>query len=330
MSHFNNVNLSQPRVWKMVKRLFFFLSIPLLALAAVMLTAPAAAQTTYEAGLLIQFPNSASVAPCVLFETSPINGLDLLALTQLDIEKSGSQVCDISGVTGCTASNCNCEPSYSWTFWKQSNGQWGSSPSDPSTASIQNGDVVAWVWGTGSPPEDDYTFAEICGNEEEATSTATRTGTNTLTPSVSVTSGPSPTPTISPTTGPSPTITSTLQYIVIIPLSPTPVPTASEFPTLANVPGAGPASLAQKYYKTAAARPSTATITPLSNRAPSMTPVPPTATSQPTATLTLTPTPGLIARIQATPLMKRGVWGILGGAGLVLIVVLVLILIKRR
>jgi hypothetical protein len=187
-------------------------------------------QQPNRAGLVVRFGDGHAQTVCVSFTEERITGYDLLNRSGFNViadvsSSMGAFICKI-GNDGCNfpqedcACKFNTEQKY-WSYWLLRNGAWEYSNFGASNASVINGEVQGWVWGTGSnnatadskPPV--FTFDQICAMTNETpiapTSTPTYTPqpTFTSTPSfASIVTGGQPLPTN--TTEPSPTATEVL------------------------------------------------------------------------------------------------------------------------
>ncbi len=153
-----------------------------------------------RAGLLVVSGDSVT-ATCVGFDELEITGLDLLDRSGLAVVQQGSglgtAVCSIEGV-GCADANdcwCQCRGSSCsyWAYFTLEGGAWRYSAVGASQRKVHDGDVDAWVWGSGgigaanAPPA--TSFEEICPPEvaPEPTSTPVPASTGEESP----TAGPS-------------------------------------------------------------------------------------------------------------------------------------------
>lgn len=194
------------------------------------------AQTSNQAGLVIQFPDGRVETACVAFDDDAITGLDLLNRSGLTVNVDystglGATVCKI-GEIGCDApgESCFCQcmgaPCYYWNYWTLEDGQWSYSPLGASSHLLSNGDVDGWVWGQGKEPPEIMSFEQICGFEAavEAFASPLDTPTRAPAPRPTLVHTPSPTATSPPSPLPSPT-----SQVSTAPLSPTPTPVSKVF-----------------------------------------------------------------------------------------------------
>lgn len=142
----------------------------LLLWAAPVIASPAAqSPETQHAGLVIVHAEGRVITQCVAFDTPTLSGLELLqragvALT-LDAGGLGAAVCALEGA-GCPSSDCFCAckgaPCAYWTYHRRAGDvAWGYSNLGAATTTVRNGDVDAWVWGSGASPPD-VDFSTIC------------------------------------------------------------------------------------------------------------------------------------------------------------------------
>jgi len=211
----------------------------------------ASAQEPNQVGLVIDFGNGAVTTRCVTFSEAEISGYDVLQrsgvpLVAQEVGGMGVTICDIGGVSGCSASDCFCEcQGMTCTYWRYyhlEGGAWQYSPIGASAYAVQPGDVEGWAWAEEDansgiePPV--ISFDQICATSSEPPATeapltsmptvpAIKTATPTLTLSPTATRFPSPTltPTPQPIATASPVMTSATRR------SPTsPPPTATSLP----------------------------------------------------------------------------------------------------
>ena len=221
---------------------------------------PAQAQSLYQAGLIVQFPDGRVETACVEFSEGEITGVDLLnrsgLLVLLDYSSGlGAKICKI-GETGCNYPGedcfCRCQglPCAYWNYWLLKDGQWAYSPLGAGSRRLGDGAVDGWVWGDGGQPPPLLSLDEICQAEIKATEATDLAFTSPLeTPTARPTAIQTPQPTAQPTATQAllPTATSPAS-----PLSPptarptameTPQPTAQPTATRAPLPTAtSPAS----------------------------------------------------------------------------------------
>ncbi len=197
------------------------------------------AQTSNQAGLVVEFGDGSLFTACIAFEGEHISGYDLLARSGLSLETAfdpsqGVAVCKIES-DGCPSDDCFCQMPEYWSYWNLGGGGWNYAGSGASTNRLGNGDVDGWSWGAGSPPPV-MAFNQLCAPpppppptstiapEPQPSDTPEPEPTRTPEPQPSDTPEPEPTPSgtfIPPTYTDIPTFTSVAD-------SPTPSPTASQ------------------------------------------------------------------------------------------------------
>ncbi len=137
------------------------------------------AEGPIRVGLYVQFEDGSSLTRCVELDAAnyPVGeeatGLDVLRQSGLDLifetgSGFGAKICKL-GKTGCDypAEDCFCRcqgtPCQYWTYWYAAEGQWKYSAQGASSHTVKDGDVEAWVWGSGkSSPPADVLAAGIC------------------------------------------------------------------------------------------------------------------------------------------------------------------------
>ncbi len=209
------------------------------AFVAVSLTrVSASAQEPNQVGLVVDFGNGTVATRCVVFNEAEITGYDVLQRSGLplvaqEVGGMGVTICDIGGVSGCSASDCFCEcQGMTCTYWRYyhlEGGSWQYSPIGASAYTVQHGDVEGWAWAeedtsSGTQPPV-ISFDQICGSNNAPTATEVPP---TPMPTVREATTPPPTMTPSPvaTMAPSPTPTPTRQG------TPTPVPAIASATTI--------------------------------------------------------------------------------------------------
>jgi hypothetical protein len=147
-------------------------------LGAVSSIGEAQADGPNRAGLVVGNGDSFAVT-CVEFDEPEITGLELLNRSGLPVVQQGSglgtAICGIQNI-GCSNPNdcwCQCHGttcSY-WAYFNLEDGAWRYSATGASPRKVQNGDVDAWIWGSGGigtarqPPT--MSFEEICPEETQ-------------------------------------------------------------------------------------------------------------------------------------------------------------------
>lgn len=136
---------SSGRTWKLA------LLVGAVAAVVALPAGTAFGQDTGTVGQIVEFPNGEMRAFCVDVET-PTDNVTALLATNLQVTVKdygfGLAVCAIEG-TGCPEEDCFCEcpmpECTQWNFfrWNASNNAW--EMTDDTT--VQDGDIVAWVWG---------------------------------------------------------------------------------------------------------------------------------------------------------------------------------------
>jgi hypothetical protein len=283
----------------------------LLTLLLIALAGAASAQSPYQAGLVIQSGSGQISTYCVSFDQPTISGYELLQRSGVQMISSfssmGAAICQING-EGCPADNCFCKhPPYYWSYWHNDAGSWMYSSLGASNTKVENGSVEAWVWGEGNPPNQNFTFEQIC---QAPTATATLPEP-TATPFPPTAAPPEPTqePTVTPEV---PTeATGGAQVVVILPNDSTSVTPETDL-------AAAPPTVENNVQATPEQVSFTATITPLST-------VTPRATQTPAASLT--PTPVQSAENETRLGSPYWVFGVLIGG---LIAVGIFLRMKRR
>lgn len=135
-----------------------------------------------RAGIIVQHANGELTTSCVTFEGEETNGEALLNLSKIPFiadsgNSLGSIVCSIEG-EGCLfpEENCFCECSgpgecsYWSYFIKTNDQQWAYAPVGARMRTIRDGDLDAWVWGSGEngakdrahPLLPDLRFEDVC------------------------------------------------------------------------------------------------------------------------------------------------------------------------
>ncbi|HUP84942.1 MAG TPA: hypothetical protein VM143_04655 [Acidimicrobiales bacterium] len=146
---------------------------------------------------------------CLAFPEDEISGIE--ALRRLDtrpnrFEPYGSKglaVCMLCGV-GCSTGACFCDPARYWAYHRAGPGEATYQPSRAGASStvVRDGDVEAWKWGSGDPPEK-TTVGQTCNVPEPPARTSSATTTTSEATSPATEASQSPT-----TTNPAPSPTS--------------------------------------------------------------------------------------------------------------------------
>jgi hypothetical protein len=144
-------------------------------LAGGLAAAPARAQSSSQAGLVVVHGDGSIVTRCVPFPEESIRGDLLLARSGLDLSieanSMGATLCQIDGegcaypqqscFCQCTGKNC-----LYWSYWKLVDGEWVYSNAGAGNTQVQEGQVDGWRWGIGTvdraEPPPAASFAEIC------------------------------------------------------------------------------------------------------------------------------------------------------------------------
>jgi hypothetical protein len=116
------------------------------------------------AGMIVDAGSDEPIHLVVTFEGDSITALELLHAADLPVVSVnfgglGEAVCEIAS-TGCDVTACRqhvCQTgdpdSPFWQYWQQDEaGNWSLSPLGVSRATIEHGDIVAWMW-SGTVPE---------------------------------------------------------------------------------------------------------------------------------------------------------------------------------
>lgn len=132
-----------------------------------------------HAGVVVQYASGKVGSKCVAFAEPHISGYELLRRSGLPLvvqpSSMGVAVCSING-TGCSNSAdcfCQCQTlgascTY-WTFFERTaQNQWRLAALGAAATQVKNGEMQAWVWGSGDadkvslmPPA--LGFDEVCG-----------------------------------------------------------------------------------------------------------------------------------------------------------------------
>ncbi len=142
-------------------------------------TGTTAGQEPSHAGLVITDAEGDTETSCIEFAEEEITGAELLRRSGLSVVYTGSGgfgegVCSIDG-TGCNDPGdcfCRCrgaDCAY-WAYFSRSEGGWRFQPVGASQRSVRDGDVDGWVWGSGSEPPPQVSFATVCPLDAAPTS----------------------------------------------------------------------------------------------------------------------------------------------------------------
>jgi hypothetical protein len=188
-------------------------------------TLPAHAATTHRAAMVVEVDGVIHTAK-VTFAADSISGLDALRDAGFNphvrvFGGNGGAVCalDVGTATiGCPADStcltCDAHSAY-WEYWRAPAGatSYTYSVVGAGNSQVHDGDVEAWVWGTGSPPTRFVSFRDVWGPDPttttrpRVTTTPSTAHSATTTP---VTVGGLVNPTPPPITAPSgPTVPTT-------------------------------------------------------------------------------------------------------------------------
>jgi len=115
-------------------------------------------QAAHHAGLVVVFDEERVETLCIAFTEDEISGAELLRRSGLPVVLSGfgglgTGVCRIDDVGCSDPTDCFCqcsgaECSY-WAYYTLEDGMWEYLPIGPSQRRLRDGDVDAWVWGSG-------------------------------------------------------------------------------------------------------------------------------------------------------------------------------------
>jgi len=145
----------------------------LVLVAAIVGGGETTALETNHASLVIVFPDGRTQTMCIEFDEESISGAELLQQSGLDVVFAGSgglgdAICKIEDVGCDDPGNCWCQCSGGdcnyWTYFSLNDeGQWRYQPVGASQRTLRDGDVDAWVWGSGRAPPAGTGAAEGCG-----------------------------------------------------------------------------------------------------------------------------------------------------------------------
>ncbi len=130
-----------------------------------------------HASLVVVYPDGRVETMCVEFDEETISGAELLRRSGLSVVFSGSGgfgegVCRIED-TGCSdPGNCFCQCSGGdcayWSYFALNDDrEWQFQQIGASQRTLRDGDVDAWIWGSGRAPPAGTKLAEQCADEEQ-------------------------------------------------------------------------------------------------------------------------------------------------------------------
>ena len=134
-------------------------------------------QEPNHASLVVVYPDGRVETMCVEFDEETISGAELLRRSGLSVVFSGSGglgegVCRIND-TGCSdPGNCFCQCSGGdcayWSYFALNDDrEWQFQQIGASQRTLRDGDVDAWIWGSGRAPPAGAELAEQCAEEEQ-------------------------------------------------------------------------------------------------------------------------------------------------------------------
>ncbi len=134
-------------------------------------------QEPNHASLVVVYPDGRVETMCVEFNEETISGADLLRRSGLSVVFSGAGgfgegVCRIND-TGCSdPGNCFCQCSGGdcayWSYFALNDDrEWQFQQIGASQRTLRDGDVDAWIWGSGRAPPAGVELAEQCADEEQ-------------------------------------------------------------------------------------------------------------------------------------------------------------------
>ena len=134
-------------------------------------------QEPNHASLVVVYPDGRVETMCVEFDEETISGAELLRRSGLSVVFSGSGgfgegVCRIDD-TGCSdPGNCFCQCSGGdcayWSYFALNDDrEWQFQQVGASQRTLRDGDVDAWVWGSGGAPPAGAEFSGQCADEEQ-------------------------------------------------------------------------------------------------------------------------------------------------------------------
>jgi hypothetical protein len=177
---------------------------------------PAAAATPNRAAIVVEVNGVIHTAK-VTFSAGSITGLDALRAAGFNplvrvFGANGGAVCalDVGTMTiGCPAdgSCLTCDAPRYWAYFRAPAGatQYTYSIAGAGLTQVRDGDVEAWVWGTGSAPSRFVSFADVWGTDPPPTTRPPATGPPATRPTAPTTAGGPGTV----TTGPAPSVLGT-------------------------------------------------------------------------------------------------------------------------
>jgi len=130
-----------------------------------------------RAGVIVDLGGGDVRRYLVEFTASSINGIEMLQRAGADpvvrqFAGEGGAVCALCG-QGCPAdgSCLTCADGRYWSYWRASSGSstFSYSRAAASSTQVRDGDVEAWVWGTGGAPPAYASVAQIAGGSSPTT-----------------------------------------------------------------------------------------------------------------------------------------------------------------
>ena len=170
---------------------------------------PASAATTNRAAVVVEVDGVIHTAK-VSFSADSITGLDALRSAGFNplvrvFGGNGGAVCalDVGTTTiGCPADGTclTCDAPRYWGYFRALAGatQYTYSTAGAGLTQVHDGDVEAWVWGTGSPPSRFVSFEDVWGTDPPPTTRPPATAPPTTHPTSPPTGGPPGTVTTKP------------------------------------------------------------------------------------------------------------------------------------
>ncbi|MCH7697398.1 MAG: hypothetical protein IH865_00465 [Chloroflexi bacterium] len=134
-------------------------------------------QEPNHASLVVVYPDGRVETMCVEFDEETISGAELLRRSGLSVVFSGAGgfgegVCRIDD-TGCSdPGNCFCQCSGGdcayWSYFALNDDrEWQFQQIGASQRTLRDGDVDAWIWGSGRAPPAGAELAGQCADEEQ-------------------------------------------------------------------------------------------------------------------------------------------------------------------
>jgi len=141
-------------------------------LPAVTGAAPACAAATGPHAALVIETGDRDLRLCVALDASSVSGTHLIELAgeqqhlAYAFGSGGQAVCRLAG-TGPQGDDCFADYPDFWGYWRNDGGGWTWSSTGAASTSVDDGDLEAWVWGSGDtgsthgrPPA--LTTADVC------------------------------------------------------------------------------------------------------------------------------------------------------------------------